>query len=645
MTKRSLLFALGGLLALAPTFGCGNGDNNLSTAAEPAMQLSTPTNGALELLLPTRAGDPQRQSPPIEVSSSGEADLTITEVGWVGEKPDRVFMVKRVEEDASENSCDHIFAAGNCIITGTPPLPDPLTSGRAFAINLWVSAYEVNEDNVIACPDPPEGVPSQFADRYCGAIRIKSDATNTSGGVEDGTAIVYLLADRASGSVRVPATLTFQNVGPGFSGSRQFSITNEGEEPLQLERVQPNDFGNYITISGPDLPSELAEDEFVEFTLLLEVPADIPESQLETMSNPSTAPQIRIDSSAAGAPHFVSLDIDTSQVVPPIPQPDATQIVFTEDGDEQDLVFTNPGSKPVNLTGIAFDPPSAESYYTVLDDEGEAFQGPLVMQTASESNPERNQTALTLRYTAPSDDASPLTSMIVSYSYFVGQIAQTGSLRVTLMGDRADAAYGELVPLTMTYSAKSEEAQSRTAAIFNLGTAPLELQAPEYQSLNPQSGFEEFGIQLLGGASWPVTIAPQGLQLVEVTFTPSDETPDQVIATMESNSATEALEFTLSSQPIDPTDAELTVVPSFEDEAGAVGELLTLTLGAEVPQDVANNAEWALIGRPEGSDAAFKSSGPSVGLVPDAAGDYEVLVTSSADGLDVQTRYAFSVAE
>lgn len=645
MTRRipgglGLLMLAGGLLVT----GCGkeNNDNSFSSVDEPALQLSEPGGGTLQLVLPTLEKRPQRQAL-IRLRSAGDAPLKLTGVEWVGDKPDRVFVEKGRTEDVDESACssDIYYAQSRvCVETGAPDLSAEIPSGTFYDLQLHVAPYDIGETNAIDCPDPPDGTPADVVDRYCGALRITSNARNTSGQVEEGAALVYLLADRASGEVSLTTpTLSFQNVGPGFSDSRMFGITNSGDDPLTISGVGPSDFGQFISVGGPDTPLELAPQESAQFTVSIELPATISESELELLSSPSTAPEISIESTAPNSPHAVRLSLDTSRVIPPIPQPDTTQITFGASGDEQDVTFTNPGDKPVTLTGVSFEPFEAEDYYTVLH-EGEEFSGPLVIQDASESNPDRNKATLSIRYTAPTDMSSPLASMILTYNYFVGDVARTGKLRITLLGDRAMAAYGDLVPSTFSFSTKASETQTRTAAIYNLGTAPLTVDSVDYMA--QAGGFEEFSINLAGGANFPVTIDPGAVQALEVTFTPTDGDVDQVAATLMSNSdTTQPLLITLSSLEVDVPDTEMTIVPSF-DEKAAVGELTTFEITG-VDEPVANNAEWTLLSRPSGSSIYLKSTGPRAGITPDTAGTYELLVTSSDASIDVQTTYSFEV--
>lgn len=631
--------ALTGTALLTVTLGAcsnNNNDNSFSSFNEPALQLSEPSSPRLELRLPNREGVPSEQAP-IRIRSAGEAALTLKSVEWVGEKPARVFMFESREEDVDEDACDsevYFISSRTCITTGTPDFSEPLSPSEEFEIKLYISAYEPGEVNALNCPDAPESTPEEYKDRYCGAIRVTSDARNSNGDVTEGATIVYLQADASSGRINLSEqTLNFNNVAPGTSESREFSITNTGDTPLLLDRVQPSDYGQYLSIGGPTLPMELAPNASEVFTLQLEIGTDADPEALKFNTT------VRIDSSAPTSPTRLDVVVDNSRVIPPVPQPDRTTVTFAGDGDEQDITFTNPSDIPVNITGVIFEPFEAQDYYAALDDEGNALPAPLVIKPPSSSNPDRNKEIIRVRYTAPTDGSSPLASMIVNFTYFVGDISKTGSLRLTLLGDKTDVAYGDLVPSTFSFSTKVDTEQSRTAAIFNLGNADLVIDEVMLMALAGSS--DEFIVKLADNAPFPATITPGGVQLVEVSYSKTNGDSDQINADFTSNTGTtEGLSMTLSSFDVDPSDVTLDITSSFA-EAATVGELASFEFPAGLDASIANNAEWVLIGKPATSSLIVKTTGPRAGFIPDQAGSYELLVTSSDGNTDVQTRYTF----
>ena len=624
--------------------GCGPDENNLSTFQEPALQLSEPTNGSSELALPTRPGEPREQNV-VRVRSSGEADLTITKIEWVGEKPGRLFMARERQEDLEEAACDseiYYPASRVCILTGSPDVSEAvLAPGSEFEIQLHIAAYDNGEVNGLDCPTPPPTVPETIQDRYCGAIKISTNARNDNTQVTGGETTVYFLSDPSSGRIQLSApSVVFQNVRPGYSDTRTFSVTNSGDNDLTVENIQVTDFGQYIQLPGVETPFVLAPQEQKVYDIVVNLPETLTEAELELLSDRGTAPKISIESTAPDSPNEIQLEFDTSTTLPPIPQADKGTVVFGGDGDVQDLTLTNPGDAPVSITGVSFEPSNAGNYYAFLF-EDEPFMGPEVIRDASMSDPDRNKKTFGIRYTAPNDMAlSPLAIMTLNYNYFVGDIAQSGTLRVTLMGDRAMTAYADLAPTTFSFSTQDTERQVRTAVIRNLGTAPLEL-GDMFEYNTAAGGFEEFQITLVGG-SLPTSIPAGGQAEVEVSFTATDGDADQVSAVIESNTGTsdEAF-FTLSSFDVPAAGTTIEVAPEFSGNA-TVGALAIFGFAAGTDSSLSNNAQWVLLDKPASSQLATKAIGPRQGDVPDVAGSYTFLVTTSDGVLDLQTRVTFT---
>ncbi len=632
-TSHKALIALASALVFTSMFSaCNDDQNNLTVQDEPAMRLEEPSSGELELTVPLREKEPIELSP-IRIVSSGEVPLTLTAIEWVGEKPDRVFMAKSRTENISEEECTSAIyypASDICVLTGAPDFSNEIPAGTAFEVQLHVQAYQTGEANVINCPETvPDTVPEIYRERYCGAIRIKSDARNDSGAVNQGEALVYLQSDRSSGSITLSVpTITFQNVAPGYMAEQTFGITNNSSSPLTVNSVQPTDYGQYITVEGPSAPFELEPSGNEVFTVKLNIPSS------ENPDNLKFNTQIRIASTAATSPNFVDVIVDNSQDLPPVPQPDNFKFTFAGDGDTQGIVIANPGDVPVSLTGVIMEPAQADEYYALLNEDGSPFQGPSVIQTATSSNPDRNKKSYQIQYTAPTDDSSSLASMIINYNYFVGNDTRNGSIRLIMLGDQTSVAYGDVVPSVATFSTQSTEKQTRQAAIYNLGTAPLEVTGAD---LNPLAGgIEEFTIQLADGATFPVTIQPDGIQPIEISFVGTNNDIDQINATLSSNSdISDTMALTLSSQDIAIPAEELTFTTSF-GESATVGELLSVSFSPDVAERTANNAEWVIFSRPAGSEVYLKTIGPKVAFIPDVAGTYELLVTSSSNGLDLQ---------
>ena len=648
MTGRAATFTLVMLMnaALIASIGCSDNDG-FSSGEVPALTLSAPGNGSLNLTLPSRQGVPQEQDA-ITVLSAGAVPLTIESVAWVGEKPDRVFIRKERRDDVISSDCPapniYYVASGTCIETGAPTTPIEVPADSSYGIELHVAAYETGQPNIIECPDPGETVPEQIRARYCGAIRIASNGTNTEGNVTEGDTVVYLLADRSAGvvDINVPS-LTFTNVAPGYQETLQFTVTNEStSSPLTIERVRPTTLASRLSVGGADdLPMELQPGGSHIFSVQLDVAANTTAEELENIL--SLDPAIEIESSALSSPDTVDIIIDASQVVPPVPQLDNSSLSFA-DATSQQLVVTNPGSEPVRLTNINFEPESISAYYEVTDADknvGEPFGNPEVVLNVTNSNDD-NQRTFDITYTPPATpDVSPVGIMILSYNYNVGEEVRGGTVQLLLLGDRISAPFGVFSPATIGFSHRTADTQTRTVALMNQGTAPLDIsEVTASNAAGDETG--EFSLSLLGGGNaMSFSVPAGGVQMLEVSYTPTN-TQDDVItfAFTSNNDSSEALLLSASAYSVEAAPPTLEFVSTSE---GMVGDLLTARFAPSVDRQVANLAEWALISRPDASSLVLRTTGPEFSFIPDVAGTYEVLVSTSNGDVDGQQTLTFTV--
>ena len=655
MTRTRLLPLCYALLPALVLSACGgNNNNNLTVQDEPAMRLDSPASGELELELPRKEREPLELAP-IRVTSSGEVPLQITQVEWVGEKPARVFMAKSRQEDVSskEECSSEIYypASSVCVLTGAPDFSAPIPAGTSFEVQLHVSAFDTGEANAITCPaEIPESVPEAFRERYCGAIRVKSDARNDASAVVGGEATVYLQANRGSGSLQLNvATINFQNVVPGFEETQSVGLVNSADTPLEITSILPTDFGQFIALDLPELPLTIESLQSEAIGVTLKIPTGQDPESLKFST------QLRIESSAPDSPSFIDLNVDNSRLTPPVPQFDKTTFSFVDDAT-QAFTITNPGSVPLTLTGVNFEPAEAEDYYVLLDGDGEAFSPPDIIQRARTSQPGVNVADYALRYTKPQDGSAGLASAIISYNFFEGELPRRGTARLTLLGDAIDVGFGEVVPTVLSFSTRAlNERQARRAAIYNFGTAAIEVHEPTRTALTGTN--EEFEIVLLEGASWPVTVEPGGIAPLEVSFVATNNDADQINVVLplgeevEEGEERDTLEMTFSSADVAIAQQTVTFLSSFgglssvdaSDEtthtfamSASTGELVSVTFGAEVDSSLANNAEWVLLSRPASSTAYVKTLGPTMGVILDVAGTYTFMVTSSSGGVDVQ---------
>ncbi len=649
MTQRMMKTLLSGLgaasLLLGGVTGCSD-NNDFGTTDQAAAQLSAPQNGAIALMLPTREGQPIEQSA-IRFQSTGTTELIIESIEWVGEKPDRVFMGNSRQGDVPEADCSsevYYPASMSCVTTGAPDFSEPLPNGQTFEIPLHVAAFGVGEPNTIQCPEADESVPAQFTDRYCGAIQVTTNGLNDSQRVTQGDFTVYLQADRTSGELTInQASLNFQNVGPGFMDTRTFSMSNTGAEPLTIQSISVSELGSLLTldITQDELPLELTPGEAREVTLTVDLGADIPQGQLDLLADPERAPKIVIDSSAPNSPFTLDLVFDTSQTILPILQTDTQNLSFADD-TTQSFTLTNPGDTPATVNGVNFEPSGSGDAYE-LQIEGMPFaQGMTkVIRGVREDQPDRNTEEFEVVYTPPMNGPAPLTTMVINYTFFEGEVARSSSVRIVLLGDQAMVSYADLVPTVFNFSTRTSDTQRRKAMLRNLGTAPLNLTNIELGT--PQlGGAEEFTIATADGTPFAdVTVAPGGAAELSITFNGTDQQPDRVNATVTSDSAAGDILLTLVSADAAPSEVELNIVAAPAEPVA--GDLVLLSFGEGITESVARSAQWVLLEKPSGSDAALKIQGDTLGFVPDVAGDYTFVVTAIDGSVDVQTTYTITV--
>ena len=633
--------------------GCGgNNSNNLASTTQSAAQLDEPASGSIELILPTRAGVPQ-ELPIIQVRSTGRRDLTINNVEWVGEKPSRVFMGSERQENVSEDACDseiYFSASQVCIPTGPPEFDNPYGNGTSYTINLYVSAYEPGDANIIECPEPGADVPDEFRDRYCGAILVETDGLNSGTRVTEGDITVYLQADKSSGAIEIDqASLSFQNVKIGFVASREFNIINASDsEDLTVETVSVSDLGSLLSIQGAeDAPFVLSPSESRTLTFDVDL-TDAIEGDINLLSNKATTPVVRIVSSAPNSPTELNLVFDTSISTPPILLSDVETLSFAQSAT-QEFTLTNPGDTPATVNGVRFeyaDPTISSAYYALTLEDAPFEQGEVeIIRESSMSNPDRNVQTFGVTYTPPADGSSPLATMVVSYNYFEGDISKNGEVRIVLLGSQENVAFARLTPEVLNFSTQSSEpTQSRTVVLQNLGNAPLTLSGM-FNLSTPQLGStDEFTITTPTGTPLDgETIAPGASKEITVTFTDTDMDADRFTATLDSNTGQgSAIELTILSVNVAPAAETIEVETSFVDNA-TVGELVVLSLVDTLPRSIALSTEWVMLEKPAASSLKIKTRNDSVGFIPDVAGSYAFLLTANNGSVDIQTVYSFRV--
>lgn len=580
------------LIFLAALFvaACGN-KNNFQATDAPELQIEG--EGYQRLQMPPNESRTQSQSP-IELRNTGDVPLEVISLTWI-DKPERlVYLGERGDSCTTTADCGDdaicLTASGMCVSTAMPTtfeIGPQLRADLDFAITPGPLE--------MTCPTPSVDVPEEIAASYCGGIEIRTNATNNFGSaVVEGNARIYFLNPGASGAASVsPTFLEFANVQPGTTHTQTFSVTNEGQSTLEILSVGVEDNQNYFTITPFPVPS-VSAGQAQTFDVTLAIPAGATDYDFITV--------LRVQTTGGDA--FVSIDVTAEAGGAPVIE--LSDEVLRFDGQAtQTFTVTNTGQATLVLNGLTVTPQPVRDFYTVTVDGSNNIA----------AGTSRDVTVVFDRM--GETEASTVGLLEIAHN----ARNQGNASSITLLGDEGDSPIGQLRPESFTFLAAAGNSETRTFAVRNVGTAPLEITGVEWAGFAaPGSSADEFAISPTTG-----TVAPGGLFTATVTFTGANTTADNGLAVLTSNNSA-PLELLL--RALESTN-ELPVpqVNVVNQGSLVVNSPISLSAAATTPAGITTNGIWTLVGRPAASEAWLASVGETASFTPDVSGAYKVAFT------------------
>jgi hypothetical protein len=614
-------YRLSGVWALVAlfSFAAACSDSAIDSQDEPGLALEAPQGQRITLELPRQPNRPQIQSTRVTLRNSGKATLKVTNLDFVG-TPSRLYARKPGVAGVPVASCDACDSpiceptgSGSlCVEVGLPELPFEIAPNERYDLTFYVSQSEAGSEE-LGCEAPSAGVPAQFASGYCGQLNIKTNARNSDTVVAEGAASVYFQSQGRQGVIELSDTFfEFAAVKPGTSEQRLFSVRNSGGQPLVLNGINVQDYGQFLSITPSAAGTSVPAGESREFTLALNVPATADAATLDFTT------QIKVLSSATniGNDTIVVRSSTGSGAAPLI---NIAPLTLKFPTSEQELTVKNEGTSTLQLTGLSFEPVSLRDFYTVEID-GAAPAYPVNV-------PKNTTKAIKITFARPAGrDADP----VVGAMFLNHNDESNGKrTRITLLGDAGDVAIGELAPFVFSFSNKNSENQSRQFVVINRGTAPLTIS--DVVATAQMGSAVEFSVDGIKGQ----TIPAGGLGVGEVFFKSADGTPDQVSVTLSSDTQGEPMFLTLVSQDTSEAAPVAKIKASFSSQA-KVGQIARFSASESTPASALPTAQWTLLSRPAGSDLIVQSNGVEVSFIPTVAGTYKLALTLSGALLDGQ---------
>lgn len=604
------------LMALASLAACG--DSGIDSTDEPGLSLESPVGQRIVLELPAQPNRPQAQSTRVILRNSGKAPLKVTSLAWAGQ-PDRLYVRKPGVQgkpvatcgECDSPICEPTGSGSLCVEVGLPQVPFEIAAGERYDLTFYVSQATAGNEE-IACPTPTAGVPAQFVQGFCGQLDIKTNARNSDTIVKEGAASVYFQSQGRQGVIELSDTfLEFTGAAPGTSEQRQFSVRNRGGQPLTINALNLQDFGQFLSVTPAASGLEIPAGESREFTLALNVPMTADPAMLDFST------QLRVQSSATNIGNdVIVVRVSTGSGAAPLINATPQALKF-DAATEQDITVKNDGSSTLQLTGVSFEPSSLRDHYTLeVDGAAPTFPVNVVKQMSK---------VVKVKFTPPAGGVPVVGALFLQHN----DVSNGRSTRITLLGNGGDVAIGELAPYVFAFSNKNMENQSRQFVVINRGTAPLTV--TDVQLMAQAGSAAEFSVDGIKGQ----TIAPGGIGVGEVFFKATDGTADQVAAVLTTNTAGEGLFLTLASRDTSEAAPVAKINASFSSQA-KVGQVARFNAMGSTPANAIAGAQWTLVSRPAGSAVVVQTIGGEAGFVPDVAGTYRLALTMSAGELDGQ---------
>ncbi|TXD32624.1 choice-of-anchor D domain-containing protein [Lujinxingia vulgaris] len=582
------------------------GGNNFSSDAVPELTIEL-TEAQILLDAVGPSDSTQTIAAPIILRNSSDGDLRVTNIEWVA-RPDRLegYFIGDISEANEGTSCSEdaeCGTAGVCLRSGICRdagfEATPFDVGNRYDLN-----FLLRRGDTITCPTPGADVPVEIQDRYCGELRIETNASNNSGIVEEGAANIYFITSGGSGEMAVqPGLIQFTNATAGVSQSSQFTIENRAGSPLFIER---GDFGENAqvfeitpSVFGREIPANSTE----TFTLTY---APSVETELEF----STTLEFS-SSSVTSTSSAITIEVTQGVGDAPLIEVDPLQLSFA-DATSQTLTVRNYGGATLALSQMRIVPSEAAAFYRIMLDGVNLLEDYTTQRVARMTEDEPSELELTVEFDSSAEGSSVGTLEIRHNDSASGNITN-----VSLLGDATEVAVGELYPTI--FSLRSDgPAVEREVAIYNNGNDDLVISGVDAQGQGSTTNLDLFRFE-----GFAATVPPGGVHTAKVFFDGDDPFNHGVVAAIESNHAgqEQAMTLLINARVVSASPMDLSVEPSFSNEA-VVGQSTTLTLRDAGDAALLDSARWFILERPEGSALLTRGIGESLTFEPDAAGTY-----------------------
>ncbi len=578
---------------------------------------------------------PDHRTRPLEESlvleNQGRGDLEVQNIEWI-DKPSRLvaYHTGPVSEADADVECESdadcseggicMTQANNCRDRGFRPLPHEVRTDATFSQPLALES----SDTEVVCPEAPDGAPPN----YCGEIRVETNAAN-----DGGNANIYIVAGETSGVLSLPDTyLEFTLAAPSVTQVKEFVIENTGSSDLEMERMNFDRNEHWFEVTPAMSNTVIEGGNSQTFTIEMTPPDGTLEEDLdfqtgitfESSSSTAQGMTIRVTAGIGDAPRI---------------EVDPMQLSF-EDGNEQTLTIYNYGSAGLPLNSMELRPQGAiDDYYTVTYEGTNVLENsnaiPNLAQAESEDEPAYEE--FTVTFTAPTGDESAVGDLRINHQDSLADNRTT----VTLLGDAAEVAVGEIGPTPITFRSDGDGAQSRQLAVSNQGNADLEITGVELDEMNAQTDADDYDVDGLEG----MVIGPDEVGEATLTYTGANEFEQHLRVLPESNHAgqSQLMQLDVSTANLSPATMELDLVTSFPSGVASVDELTSFSIVDEAEVGRTDLTTWVLHEKPAGSLAVLDGSGEQATIIPDVAGTYRIsALVRDDDNREVQEVLEFT---
>ncbi len=617
MIKRSMLMLLGA----AVLFSCSD-DGNIQEELIPQLSIEG-TEGSINLQLPRTDDRPAKQANSVIIRNTGQAPLSITNLEWLA-KPTRVDAIGASGSECTDDSqCGggEACLAPTCVSLGFAQTPIEVEPGLRYDLEFLVTTGSGELD----CPAAPEGTPEEFLNSFCGAFQISTNAINSGGLVENGSATIYLLRPSSSGQIEItPDFVEFQLVQPGVPQTRDVSVRNVGSETLTVTEIFIASMREFVSVGGETPPVEIEPGTSNTWTVTVSVPEGTDPSEYEGFTE-LTVNSTAVNNLSGGK---IPVQISAGAASAPLISVDPTTLTFDQ-ADRQTITISNDGDATLQVTSLTVTPASTRAFYKWEVDGTDVTNN---FQTINVPKGETKDIVVVFERPAGNEDSAVATLQINHNDRI-----SNSRTEVTLLGDAGDVPIARIYPTGFTFQAAQGEISTRTFVIRNVGTADLEITDEDLQfSVGDESGAE---FQVSGHLG---TIAPGGLRSGTVTFTGANATEDIGVVIFESNDPNTSIELGIKDVVAAAAPVSAVITPASLND-GKVGVVASFSANESTPAQAITNALWTLTSRPAGSNVFFSATGAEMQFVPDVAGEYTFSMLLSSELRESEATFTLNV--